>query len=127
MHAKEAGCKRQSHDFGASLRYLAKARSPWEAWGVVGARNRTPRKHPSDRIETAQERRRKGLPVAYLRSYGHRVRLFRDGKTIAMLQELITNAVAFGVVADNVSREPRPDRLADQKSGLLACGIGSRF
>jgi hypothetical protein len=50
-----------------------------------------------------------------------------DGKTIAIAPRVDSQCCSVWRCRGYVSVELLPDRLADQKSGLSACGIGWRF
>ena len=66
-------------------------------------------------------------PISEATAADRRARLLTDGKAIAITPRVDSRYCGVDFVADTLSMSFYPDRLADQKSDLSACGIGSRF
>src|SRR5260370_3511635 len=100
-----------------------------ERRGRLRKQERSNTKATSDGIELLRSAAGKdGLwPISEATAAGRRVRLLRDGKTIAITPRVDNQGRSVWRCRGYVSGELLPDRLADQKSGLSACGIGWRF
>src|SRR5260370_5095749 len=66
-------------------------------------------------------------PISETTAAGRRVRLLRDGKTIAIAPRVDKPMLQRWHCRGYVSGELLPDRLADQNSGLSAFRIGWSF
>jgi hypothetical protein len=66
-------------------------------------------------------------PISEATAARRRVRLLMDGKTVAIAPRVDNQCRSVWRCCGYVLSELLPDGLADQKSGLSACGIGWRF